>query len=433
MLRISMSKWLTLGGLAVLTSLAWAQTLRIGVVGPMAFVQGAHTWYGATLAAEEINRAGGIQVGDRRYRIELLRVDTNEMLSVTDAATAVERAITAQRVDFLVGGFRSEAVLAMTEVAADYKRIFIITGAGLDGILAGRVDRNYDRFKYLFRVSPTRSSDLARTSLLLLGEVVQAVRQQLGIPRPKVAILAERAAWADPLVETATRLIAAPPPQGHGAEVAGTWRPSAVATDVTSELTAIQRAGAQVIYTVLSGPVGVPFGRDWGRLRIPAAPVGINVEAQQETWLKATDNLGNYVATLSSLAPGVAITPKTIPFITSFQARFKEFPIYTASGAYGALYVLADALNRAGTLDVEAVVKALEATDLVGPSGRIVFDKTHDVTWGPGFTTGLGVQWVGNRMQAFWPRNWRVGDKVISYAGVRPYQLPPWVVEAWRR
>lgn len=116
-----MSKWLTLGGLAVLTSLAWAQTLRIGVVGPMAFVQGAHTWYGATLAAEEINRAGGIQVGDRRYRIELLRVDTNEMLSVTDAATAVERAITAQRVDFLVGGFRSEAVLAMTEVAADYK------------------------------------------------------------------------------------------------------------------------------------------------------------------------------------------------------------------------------------------------------------------------------------------------------------------------
>jgi branched-chain amino acid transport system substrate-binding protein len=132
-----------------------AQVLRIGVVGPMAFVQGEHTWYGATLAAEELNRAGGVLVGNQRYRIELVRVDTNEMTSVTDAATAVERAITAQRVDFLIGGFRSEAVLAMTEVAADYKKPFIITGAALDGILAGRVDRNYERFKYLFRVSPT--------------------------------------------------------------------------------------------------------------------------------------------------------------------------------------------------------------------------------------------------------------------------------------
>lgn len=416
----------------LLGGLAHGQTLRIGVVGPMAFVQGEHTWYGATLASEELNQAGGIQVGDRRYRVELVRVDTNEITSVTDATTAVERAITAQRVDFLIGGFRSEAVLAMSEVAADYKKVFIIAGAALDGILAGRVDRNYERFKYLFRVSPNKSSDLARTSLLLLGEVVQAVRQ-LGVQRPRVAILAERAAWADPLVETASRLITTPPPQGYGAEVAGVWRPSATATDVTPELNAIRQAQAQVIYTVLSGPVGVPFGRDWGRLKIPAAPVGINVEAQQETWLQATDGLGAYVATLNTLAPGVAITPKTIPFISKFQARFKRFPTYTASGAYAALHILAEALNRAGTLEADAVVKALEATNYVGPSGRIVFDKVHDVTWGPGYTTGLGVQWVGGRMQAFWPRDWRVGNQVVRYAGVRPYELPPWVVEAWRR
>jgi len=419
--------------LATLGGSAFAQVIRVGVVGPMAFVQGEHTWYGATLAAEEINREGGVVVGGRPFRIELVRVDTNEITSVTDAATAVERAITAQRVDFLIGGFRSEAVLAMTEVAADYKKPFLITGAALDGILAGRVDRNYERFKYLFRVSPNKSSDLARTSLLLLGEVVQAMRQQLNLPKPKVAILAERAAWADPLVETASRLIAAPPPQGYGAEVVGVWRPSATATDVTPELTAIQRAQAQVIYTVLSGPVGVPFGRDWGRLKIPAAPVGINVEAQQETWLQATDGLGAYVATLNTLAPGVAITPKTLPFISNFQSRFKRFPIYTASGAYVALHLLKEAILRAGSLEAEAVVKALEATDHVGPSGRIVFDKVHDVTWGPGYTTGLGVQWVGNRMQAFWPRAWRAGDRVVGYAGVRPYQLPPWVVEAWRR
>lgn len=68
---------IVLGGLVILASFAWGQTLRIGVVGPMAFVQGEHTWYGATLAAEELNRAGGIQVGNQRYRFELVKVDTN--------------------------------------------------------------------------------------------------------------------------------------------------------------------------------------------------------------------------------------------------------------------------------------------------------------------------------------------------------------------
>ena len=104
---------------------AAAQPIKIGVLGPMAFVQGEHHWNGAVLAADEINKAGGIKVGGVMRPIELVKVDTNEILSVPDSANAIERAITRDKVDFLTGGFRSEGVLAMQEVAMDYKKIFL--------------------------------------------------------------------------------------------------------------------------------------------------------------------------------------------------------------------------------------------------------------------------------------------------------------------
>jgi len=75
-----------------------ANEIRIGVIGPMQFQMGEHHWLGATLAADEINAAGGIQVGNETYQIKLVQVDSNELVSVPDAASAAERAITVDNV-----------------------------------------------------------------------------------------------------------------------------------------------------------------------------------------------------------------------------------------------------------------------------------------------------------------------------------------------
>src|SRR3954466_4786544 len=135
---------------------AQAQSIKIAILGPMAFVQGEHHWYGAEMARDEINKAGGINVGGKRMRIELIRGDTNEIQSVPDATNAMERVITRDKADFVIGGFRSEAVLAMQEVAMDYKKIFLGCGAA-DAKLGANVEKSYDRYKYWFRVSPLNS------------------------------------------------------------------------------------------------------------------------------------------------------------------------------------------------------------------------------------------------------------------------------------
>src|SRR3954469_14959162 len=88
--------------LALAAPLALAQgTLKIAILGPMAFVQGENHWAGAELGRDEITKSGGINVGGKRMQIELIRADTNEIQSPSDATNAMERAITPDKADFL--------------------------------------------------------------------------------------------------------------------------------------------------------------------------------------------------------------------------------------------------------------------------------------------------------------------------------------------
>ena len=101
------------------------EKIKIGIIGPMAFTPGQAQWNGALLAAEEINKKGGIKIGNISHQIELEKVDSNEFSNITDSLTAMERAITYHKVDFLAGGALSEATLAMQDIAMDNKKIFL--------------------------------------------------------------------------------------------------------------------------------------------------------------------------------------------------------------------------------------------------------------------------------------------------------------------
>jgi len=401
---------------------AWgADPIKIGVIGPMQFTQGEGHWNGATLAAEEINKAGGISVKGIKRPVELVKVDSNEFLSIPDATNAAELAISRHRVDFLVGGFRTEAVMVMQDIAMDNKKIFIGCGAAHPE-LCERVAKDYDRYKYWFRVTPINSKFLVKVDFILLGTVAKTMAKELGIPKIKVAVVAEKAAWADPIVGIAQENL-----PKMGMEVVGVWRPSPTATDTSAELSAIQRAGAHIIFTTFSSSVGIPFAKQAGELKIPAALVGINVEAQKDGFWEATGGKGNYSVTVNTYAP-VRITDLTIPFYNEYKARFKEAPNYTA-GTRDAIFVLKHAIETAGTLEADKLVPVIEKTDLVSAAGRMVFSKEHDITWGPGFITAVGTQWQDGKNVCIWPLDW----EGVTYEGAVPYKLPDWVVEHYKK
>jgi branched-chain amino acid transport system substrate-binding protein len=370
-------------------------SIKIAVISPMAFAQGENAWAGAEMARDEINKSGGISVAGKQRKVELVRVDSNEIQSVPDATNAMERAITREKADFVIGGFRSEAVLAMQEVAMDNKKIFLGCGAA-DAKLGANVEKDYNRYKYWFRVTPLNSPGLGRTLFAVLGAIAGQIRTDLKKETPKVAILAEKVIWTEAIVKAAQANL-----PKMKMEVVGLWQPSPTATDVTAELAAIDRAGADMVFTVLSGPVGIVVGRQMGERKTRAVAFGINVEAQKEGFWQATAGKGNYVATLDTYAE-VEMTPKMTPFVKAFKARFGKMPTYNA-GTYDAIDLIKVAVEKAGTLEADKLVPILEQEKYVGTGAYLEFDKTHDPVWGIGKDTGIAVQWQNGKKVPFWP------------------------------
>jgi branched-chain amino acid transport system substrate-binding protein len=107
-----MKKWTVMWVILVVAFLvltisfpAWgAKTIKIGVIGPMKFMLGTGMWNGAVMAADEINAKGGVQVGGKKMLIELIQADSNELNSIADATNAMERLVTRDKVNFVLGG-----------------------------------------------------------------------------------------------------------------------------------------------------------------------------------------------------------------------------------------------------------------------------------------------------------------------------------------
>jgi branched-chain amino acid transport system substrate-binding protein len=102
--------------------------------------------------------------------------------------------------------------------------------------------------------------------------------------------------------------------------------------------------------------------------------------------------------------------PPTVKFSTAYAKRWKE-DIQSGHGAapsYDTVYVLVNAIEKAGTLDPDKVAKALEETDMVGVVGRIKFDKGHQLIFGNDPKTaacGALFQWQKGKMAVVWPES----------------------------
>ena len=423
-------------------AIASADEIKIGVVGPMKFANGEHTWRGAQIAADEINAAGGVNVKGKKYKVEILKTDDNSFASMPDAVSAMEKLVTLKKVNFVIGGCRSEAVLAQQEIMADNKIIFLATGAA-EACL--NIAKNFNRYKYAFRVAPFQGSlgdnYGGPVYVAMMEPVIRALRTELGIQKPKIALLVEKGKWADFIMDYSKAVL-----PKMGCELVGEWRPGFTATSMTSELSAIKSAGAHIIFQITAGPAGNILSKQWGELKIPAALVGLGVEAGKETHWKNTEGFCNYSGSADSLS-SVIKTKKTKAFVSEFKKRYNEAPMYNAPAAYDAVYILKEAAEKAGTLNSDALVPVIEKTDFLGPDARVRFTPPghhmpHGCIFGPD-DTWVGFQWRDGKQVVYWPDGHEIHQAMIAagapkgfdkahFEGTGKYVLPPWVVEYWK-
>lgn len=422
------------------TPTATVEKIKVGIIGPMAVVLGNSAWQAATIINESINKDGGIKAGGKTYQFDLVKIDTNEQISIDDAVNAVTRAIQAEKCKFLLGGTRTESVLAMQEVTADAKVIYIDTGSSADPQML-KVKDNYERHKYYFRTGMPVSVTLIGFSIADGIFVANKVKKELGIDKPRVALVLDKAAYTERWVTWAQEAFTK-----EGMEVVGTWMGGYAATDMFAEATAIQALNPHIIYNVQSGPGGTAFVNAYGKLKIPAVLCGNTTEAQSLKFWNTTTGACNYMSTYDTIGR-IAMTKETIPFYDEHVKRFGEKPGFSSPNMAAGLLAIKAAIEKAGSLDTDRLVSELENIDTPSLVGRLTFKEPgfpHQATTGPGSRTLVMFQWIDNQLSWYfpdgsdWPKSLldlgvKPGLSQCKYEGISEYKIAPWVVEYWKK
>lgn len=389
----------------------------IGAPLSTAFLYGWGAQRGITLAVEEINAQGGVDVAGNKQPLKVEVIDTRDLepgVPVSEALMAVEKLILEKKSDFIIGGpVRSEAALAAMDLLAKYKKVSILTTGVLTPRYHARVAEEYDRLKYCFRIHG-EAGQLVKEIMACFKEL----QEQHGLN--KVFIMVQDVAHARGGGEVLGKVAS-----GQGWTVTGTEIYPTGTTDFSMGLLKARRTEAQILNIWMDMPESSILLKQWYELQIPALPFGSTLAAaEQPGFWKATEGKGEY--TLCNVvnagnAPSDA-TPWTMKFYDAYTKRWNIEPEgLGCSSSYMAVYVLKDAIERAGSLDSDKVVQAMEKTDMMGVYGKLRFDpKTHQVI--PALDPNEGavgsiLQWQGEKRVVVFPKSIATG----------PIQLPPWM------
>jgi branched-chain amino acid transport system substrate-binding protein len=363
--------------------------IKIGVISEESAVAGASISKAAQMAADEINKAGGLN----GRQVQIVTYDDHS--SAADAVRAYQRAVNDDKVSAVIVSYISEVVLAVEPWAARLKIPTITPGAASNDI-SKQVHDNYDRFKYMFHgwmTSAFIAQSICDYSHDLLVE---------GMHMKSTVIMSEDAAWTTPLDARFAECL----PKA-GLTVLDHIRFNPDTTDFTPIYRQIEAKNPDVIMTGISH-VGVQPTVQWHDQQVPQPLAGQSSQATTSTFWKDTNGATEGVITATAAAPGVAITPKTIPFTNAYVARYGASPAYDGYTTYDEIYYIVDAIKRAGSSDPDKLVTALEATDYVGTLGRVQFygkddPFTHAMKYGKGLVSGVAIQWQDGKQVCVWP------------------------------
>ena len=363
--------------------------IRIGVIAEAQAVAGSSIPSAAQLAADEINAAGGV---DGR-KIEIVSYDNHS--SSAESVRAFQRAVNEDHVSAVIASYVSEVVLALEPWAARLKTPMITPGAASD-VITANIAKDYEHNKYTFHGYLT-SGSLAKL-------VCDSGKDVLvdGLKMRTAVIMSEDAAWTTPLDAGYEECL-----PKIGLKVLDHIRFSPDTTDFTPIFNKIEGEKPDVVITGLSH-VGVQPTVQWKSQQAPFPMFGIASQATNSTFWKDTNGDADGVLYQGVSGPGVAVTSKTLPFVDNFKKRFGNFPSYCGYTAYDDVYIIADAIKRAGSTDADKLVTAMEATDYVGTIGRVQFlpqgdPHVHGLKTGPGLITGLFLQWQDGAQVNIWP------------------------------
>ena len=340
------------------------ETITIGTTGPLtggAASYGISVKQGAEIAIEEINKAGGVKLGDKSY---------NFALQFEDDEASEEKAVTAyntlldKKVDVIMGAVTSGSSLAIADLTKKDNLLQLTPSGSAAGITA-----NDNVFRLCF-TDP------------LQGKMIADYVVNQGYE--SVAVLYNNAdeystgvyeAFKDELTESgnADLLVA---------------EESFVTGDVefSSQLTKIKATDAKLIFVPAYYEAAAYIAKQVMDLGVEADIVG------SDGW----DGVLGQVTDTSVLDGIVFLTPfypsdpnqNVQSFVKAYKEKYNNaVPDQFAADSYDSVYVLKAAFEKAQSKDTEALIKAMTEINVDGLTGNISFDVSGDPIKQPKFVT----------------------------------------------
>lgn len=347
------------------SALAADDTITLGAVvsvtGDYA-TNGKLTRDGYDLAVERINADGGLKVGDKTYKLAIKYYD-DESTSAR-ASQLAERLIKQDHVKFILGPYGSALTKAIAPITEKYG-VPMIEGNG-----AARELFQKD-YKYLFAVLNT-SDYYLRPAVKLLAE--QAKAEGKSPSDMKIAIVTQNDNFSqdvrDGVLEDAKK---------YGMKVVIDDKLPPGMNDMTSTLTKVKVLKPDALL-VSAHAHGGPLAVSQLASQKVYVPMVALTHCKAGQIVKKYGAKANYALCASQWDPELSYTghwfKSAQEFAEAAKKKYGVMPTYQVAESAASVVVLADAIQRAGSLDQKKVRNAIADTDLQTFYGPVKFDKT---------------------------------------------------------
>lgn len=350
-----MNKWIWALVVIIIVGLGWwaigfsgnsadsgTGPIKIGFIAPLtgdASSIGTVVRSATEIAVNEINAAGGIN--GRPFQVDYQDGQCN-----AQAATNAANKLIGDKVTAILGGLCSTETAAFGPTAMQNKVIVIsFTSSAPNLSQLG---------KYFFRDYPSDSSQ---------GKfAADYAYDRLGVR--KVAVMYHISDWGTGIKDVFEAEFKA-----RGGTVVADEGALQTATDYRTSLLKIKSSGAEYVYSP-TYPAGATA------MLKQAKEIGVTKFLGGDAWsdTQLQSDVGNLGLTITYVQ---GKTEKTPAFVAKLSQAGQKVTLGTQQ-AYDAVYVLADALKKAGT-SPDKLADVIRATDYDGVSGHIRFDDHGDL------------------------------------------------------
>jgi branched-subunit amino acid ABC-type transport system permease component/ABC-type branched-subunit amino acid transport system substrate-binding protein len=335
--------------------------------------------YGYAMALDEINSTGVLG-----KKLELIYQDDTSRPEVS--TLAVEKLAERPDIGAIIGAYSSSATFPAAAVANRYQVPMLCPSATTDEITR----QGYD---WVFRVCASASA-YGRALVDFLTKAAGATRLAVVYENTQFGSSVARAA-----LEQAPRA---------GVEVVTFEAYDAGATDFTPLLTRVKSASPDAV-------LYVSYLADATLLMRQSKEIDLNPKVftaggagfSLPDFLKGAGDTAEYTISVTQWTPDAKWTGSR-EWAEKFRARFNYEPSYHSVQAYISLKILADAIERAGSIDRAAIRDSIRTSSLDSIFGPIHFDEVGQNDHPVAITQVLGGKFV-----TIWPQTAAIRPPVV--------------------